>query len=317
LKPKVVFSNTGLIIYEPETPAVIRFDRDESQRILKRKVDFSRFDDHLEIAHLEITSRCNLKCSYCYAKNTDGDLPTGEWKRIIRELADFGIFQITLGGGEPALREDFIELAEYSMSFEVNVAITTNGTIPISEEWRVFRQVNISYKPELGTEYTVRRLSELAELGIPRGINFILNRPNKPYLDEARRLSREYDAELLLLSYKPVIGDWSNVIPADEIYQTGKMLHDEGIKVAVDGYTTFAFAGADCGQSKRFITVNTRGQVLRCSFIREPFGDLTKQSINEIWASRGNPVPCPFLLRWDQSDQNREDNKNYRPTLPQ
>lgn len=59
----------------------------------------------LRLAWLELTSRCNLRCVHCYVEAGDArgeEMPTGEWARIISELAALGCGAIQLTGGRAA-----------------------------------------------------------------------------------------------------------------------------------------------------------------------------------------------------------------------
>ena len=47
-------------------------------------------------------------------------------------------------------------------------------------------------------------------------------------------------------------------------------------------------------QKRRFCDVDSQGNVLPCSFVREPLGNLLDKSFSEIWRSRGEQVSCPF-----------------------
>jgi molybdenum cofactor biosynthesis enzyme MoaA len=54
---------------------------------------------------LEITSRCNARCRYCYYLNNEGvdyqDLPTKKWLAFFEELGRAKVMQVCLAGGEP------------------------------------------------------------------------------------------------------------------------------------------------------------------------------------------------------------------------
>jgi len=81
------------------------------------------------VAHLGITSACNMKCEYCSIRQPyhhTKELSTEEWKVIIRKLARLGAFQIGFTGGEPTLRKDLIELAEYVVKQGCTFNLTTN-----------------------------------------------------------------------------------------------------------------------------------------------------------------------------------------------
>ncbi len=99
------------------------------------------------------TRRCNLKCIHCYADAVSGDssgeMNTEEGKKIIRQLADFGVPVILFSGGEPLIRKDFLELAAFAVANGVGVVVSTNGTLITPEAAREmksigFREVGIS-----------------------------------------------------------------------------------------------------------------------------------------------------------------------------
>ena len=80
---------------------------------------------------IELTHRCNLRCYYCYQKEYKlrKELPLQHWKRIIKELADMGSLYITLSGGEPLLRDDFIGIVSTARYHNFAVSIISNGML--------------------------------------------------------------------------------------------------------------------------------------------------------------------------------------------
>ncbi len=82
---------------------------------------------------LEITSRCNADCSYCYYLNNPdvvyADLPTDSWLRFFRELACCQVMHVTLQGGEPLLRADFLDLVDGIIANRMRFSVLTNGTL--------------------------------------------------------------------------------------------------------------------------------------------------------------------------------------------
>ena len=65
-KSTLRLGKNGLVAYEPRTATTIRFDRPETEELLRRKIPFEKLDDPCEVVHLEISNRCNLACPYCY-----------------------------------------------------------------------------------------------------------------------------------------------------------------------------------------------------------------------------------------------------------
>lgn len=88
-----------------------------------------------------ITGRCNLACRHCAVSSgiqRARGLRLTECRRVIDDMAAFGIRDVALSGGEPLLRPDWFELATYARSCGLTVSVSTNGTL-VSE--RVARQI--------------------------------------------------------------------------------------------------------------------------------------------------------------------------------
>jgi uncharacterized radical SAM superfamily Fe-S cluster-containing enzyme len=80
-------------------------------------------------AILNVTERCNLKCSYCFEGDLSTDEPALDYiKSSLRDMASKGITFVHLSGGEPTVRDDIPEIARYAVSlgFEY-VQLNTNG----------------------------------------------------------------------------------------------------------------------------------------------------------------------------------------------
>ena len=79
------------------------------------------------------TRTCNLRCRHCYmcsdGQKYDGELTTEEAKRFIDGLAEFRVPVLLFSGGEPLIRPDFFELAEYARDRGVRPTLSTNGTL--------------------------------------------------------------------------------------------------------------------------------------------------------------------------------------------
>jgi Fe-coproporphyrin III synthase len=83
------------------------------------------------------TRKCNLRCVHCYSSAGDRDpsdiLTTDQAKSFIHDLSDFGVPVLLFSGGEPLLREDLFELANYAGELGIRTTLSTNGTL-ISQE---------------------------------------------------------------------------------------------------------------------------------------------------------------------------------------
>ncbi|MDI6841024.1 MAG: radical SAM protein [bacterium] len=81
--------------------------------------------------HFNLTNACNLRCIHCLmvGQSSKDELTTKEVKNILDQLADLGCFELTFSGGEPLLRDDFVDILEYSFKKGFYVFLLTNGTL--------------------------------------------------------------------------------------------------------------------------------------------------------------------------------------------
>lgn len=81
---------------------------------------------------LELTYRCGLDCVHCYCKGSEdkkAELSVADWKKIIEEFYKEGAVFLTFTGGDPLIREDFLEIYSYAKAKGFLVTIFTNGQL--------------------------------------------------------------------------------------------------------------------------------------------------------------------------------------------
>jgi SynChlorMet cassette radical SAM/SPASM protein ScmE len=91
--------------------------------------------------NIEVTARCNLRCSYCYFFHNPAvdyrDLPTNEWLTFFDELGSLGVMNISLAGGEPFIRDDLPVLIEGIVRNRMRFSLLSNGAL-IDDEISAF-----------------------------------------------------------------------------------------------------------------------------------------------------------------------------------
>ena len=94
-------------------------------------------EPRLNLVAWEIARGCNLYCAHCRASadrpRYEDELTTKECFRIVDEILEVGNPILIMTGGEPLIRDDFFEIAEYAAGKGIRVALGTNGTL-ITEE---------------------------------------------------------------------------------------------------------------------------------------------------------------------------------------
>lgn len=175
----------------------------------------------LRLLFWETTAACNLACVHCRRLDVTenlghGDLTTAEAKAMIASLPETGRPILVFSGGEPLMRPDIFELAEYARDCGLPTALATNGTL-INEEMakRIqaagFRRVSMSFDgPDAATHDGFRKIDGafqasvdafrlLRQVGVSVQVNTTIARHNYAQLDDIYRLAIELGADALHL----------------------------------------------------------------------------------------------------------------------
>jgi radical SAM protein with 4Fe4S-binding SPASM domain len=97
----------------------------------------------------DFTKQCNLRCKHCYEnaepKPTPDELTTEEAKQALDEFAHAGVVALSFSGGEPLIRKDFFEIAEYAAEREFYVSVASNGTLITEEVAQKMKEISVQY----------------------------------------------------------------------------------------------------------------------------------------------------------------------------
>jgi 12,18-didecarboxysiroheme deacetylase len=129
-----------------EPSDALRYSR-HSARLPSHLLQFSK--DKRPVVVWNVTRRCNLKCVHCYA-HADGTFGSNELshvqgKKLLDDLARFGVPVVLFSGGEPLVRKDLPDLAAYAVKKGMRAVISTNGTLITREMARKLKEIGLSY----------------------------------------------------------------------------------------------------------------------------------------------------------------------------
>ena len=263
----------------------------------------------------EISLKCNLRCVHCLSNSGDvvkNELNTADCMKLIDEFAALKVFQVNIGGGEPFIREDFIDLLDYSHNKGLVTCVSTNGTAlddriakRLSSMNMLYLQVSLDGADE-DTNDRIRgrgtygkilnALGALASHKVRFSINTVLTRINFTQLEALRIMAWEYGAELRVSRFRPSgRGKTSkaDLGPTPEQLETFAEWLDRNDLVRT-GDSFFCLTsdhrrhkGLDmCGAAKMTCCVSPNGNVYPCAFLQEqPFlsGNVRHKSFREIW----------------------------------
>lgn len=93
-----------------------------------------------------LTNECNLRCSHCGNENRDkkeNELSKEKWREITDQCAQMGVFIFNVSGGEPFIRKDWQDILSYAREKNIEVAITSNGTLINEDIVQKLKELNI------------------------------------------------------------------------------------------------------------------------------------------------------------------------------
>jgi radical SAM protein with 4Fe4S-binding SPASM domain len=94
----------------------------------------------------EITLRCDLACRHCGSRagrERPEELTTAEALDVVRQMADLGVREVTLIGGEAYLRDDWTEIAAAVRAHGMQCSITTGGRGMTPERARAAKEAGV------------------------------------------------------------------------------------------------------------------------------------------------------------------------------
>ncbi|MCP3922615.1 MAG: 12,18-didecarboxysiroheme deacetylase [Desulfobacterales bacterium] len=215
-----------------EPSDALRYSR-ESGQLPSHLLQFSK--DKKPVVVWNITRRCNLKCVHCYAQSKDqeysNELTTEEGKKLIDDLAQFGVPVILFSGGEPLMRKDLPELAEYAVSKGMRAVISTNGTLITKEVAKTLKEIGLSYVgisldglEEIHDHFRGKKgafkaamegIKNCQEAGIKVGLRFTMNKINSKDIPGIFDLLEEKDIPRVCFYHLVYAGRGSKLIEED------------------------------------------------------------------------------------------------------
>ena len=86
----------------------------------------------------EITLRCDLACRHCGSRAgvaRPDELSTAECLELVRQMAELGVQEVTVIGGEAYLRDDWLEIVRAIRAHGMQCGMTSGGR-GITPSWR-------------------------------------------------------------------------------------------------------------------------------------------------------------------------------------
>lgn len=267
----------------------------------------------------ELTGQCNLKCKHCYNRSGDADRETlmtpEKWCELSRQIvADGGIFQCIISGGEPLLLGDkLFDIMDILHDDGTSFVVISNGLLLTKKFVRRFAkyryfwfQISIDGSTaQLHDEFrgvegsfnrAVNGALEISDAGIPLVIAHTVTPKNLAHVEDMIRLSYNLGANSIILGEVMPSGrayEHDEIILSDEqknfLYGQIEAFNDKYRgKIAIQRSAELKI------QMERYMSEVNAGGIIRPNGdfrldCMAPFtiGNVLKNSVKEIWLTKG------------------------------
>ncbi len=260
--------------------------------------------------HIDLTWRCNERCIHCYLDHDDAaELSLAELRGLLDQMADAGVFFLTLSGGEIFLRRDLRDIVEYARSRGFDVKLKTNAVMIGEREadWITaagVHQVQISIYSHRAAVHdaitkvpgSLQRSLDAIRLLRARGLHVVvacvLMKPNIDDFAGVQSLARELGAEFTI---DPTItphwnGDRSILGLNIERGDLANLFHTESLVGEVNAFTAppppvdeSILDGTPCSAGHTSCYISPHGDLYPCVQFPLPCGNVRQTRFIDIW----------------------------------
>ncbi len=261
-----------------------------------------------ELLDISITNYCEKGCVFCYRRsNLHGKhMPILDFHNIIKQAKELGVLQVALGGGNPNQHPDFIRFLEITRENEIIPSYTTNGYGLTDEIMAATKKycgaIAVSAYNPFKNLFDI--INVLVDYGIKTNIHFLVSSDSIntaiDWLNSSPAILNRINA-IVFLNYKPVNTSSDYILGgSDQLELFFNLIKNNRYKFKI-GFDSCFISGivsnlkvkslyidsCDSARFSAFISEDLR--MYPCSFMinDKGYGDLTKDSLINIWKNNG------------------------------
>jgi radical SAM protein with 4Fe4S-binding SPASM domain len=264
----------------------------------------------------ELTFRCNLRCKHCYLDgHRDGlpgleELSLEEIREILDQVADAGCLWLLLTGGEPLVRDDFLDIYTYAKHKGFLLSLFTNGTLltpeiadvlaeypPFKIEITLYGRTQATYERVTGIpgsyDRCMRGIELLMERDLPLRLKTMVLTLNQHELEDIKAYAESLDVDF---RFDPLVNAGLNgsqiptqfrispqeVVALDlaDAKRMGEWQQFCDNQIAVPQNSEYLY---QCGAGIHTFHIDPYGRLSACMIARDPAYDLRRGTFREGW----------------------------------
>jgi len=258
-----------------------------------------------EVLHISLTDACQQRCGGCFFSNQDLKRPNrylarSLFSQLCQRAAEVRVFQLALGGGEPLMHPELLEMVTEAAALGLLVNLTSNGGLLTLARAQALKraglgqfqlsltgaEANSHERLRPGFEALWQAVAHCREVNLRWGMNVLVTRENLAELDAMlARLDQAGAASVNIIRPKPSELDpqWletQQLTPAEyrQLQRSLQRWQARGRFLLVTD-TSLSFlrsASADrlyaagvagCSAGRRMLSVQVDGRVSPCSHV--------------------------------------------------
>ncbi|ESP89845.1 TIGR04347 family pseudo-SAM/SPASM protein [Candidatus Halobonum tyrrellensis] len=286
------------------------------------KPQISREKQRRPVVVWNLTKQCNLYCSHCYAAadtgTAPGELGTAEGKRLLDDLADYGVPVVLFSGGEPLVRDDLVELVGYADDLGIRPVLSTNGTLITPETAAELRDAGLRYAgvsvdglPERNDEFrgadgafdaAVRGIGACLDAGLKTGLRYTITERNADDLPGVVELLHDEGVDRFCFYHLDYGGRGADIADADlspgakrdavrRVCDLTREYHDRGAEIETLLVGNYADAAYLVEYARRHLGEAVAERVY--DYLRRNGGDPAGERVADV-DYQGNVHPTQF-----------------------
>lgn len=280
---------------------------------------------------VSISNECNLTCDHCMSDSSpqgSQSLSPEDLMQISSEAAEMGIFQITIGGGEPLIYDGIWNVISKMRDDHIGVSLTTNGyllrdgDIGRLKNHNVKTNVSIDGSPEThdrirnkkgAYDRTVANIRKMISGGVYPTLRFTMMNSNLQDTGHLIELSKELGLPLKPRRAKPsgrVINNKEIITEASPAYLDAVMRLNLAGNCGLEDLMNLTeraekgllLGNNDCGAGTRLAFIDEFGSISPCSFLGPDF-IAAKWKPGKLIESWGGSVEFENIRQLPENDE--------------
>ncbi len=263
----------------------------------------------IKLCQWDITGSCNLNCTYCREKATEGlhHLPLEAILRIIDQFADLKVRMVSISGGEPLTLKFLPQVLEYLRGKVETIGLTTNATLVSERNVGFIRdffdgvqvsldgssaEIHDRFRGEGSFNLTTTAIRLMVERGINVMPRLTICRENLSDTAEYVRLAHRLGMKSAYLRRMIPAGNSKGVdpIPADRLKEAFRVAFQVGQELGLhvgsaDYFSQLEFDAKEREKAERNLAEHPGELLSGCSIGTEAF----------YLAQDGKVLFCPYL----------------------